>query len=382
VDADGFWDLITTSRADIGTAGPDAAVEEQLDALRDRVSELPTEQLIAFQERLGDQTSRAHSWRVWAAGYLAAGGMSDDAFEYFRLWLVLQGRETFERVITDPDALAELSWDVHGAAFDAAEDFAYLAPDVLSARGIAPHEARAPVTDTGAPRGVPFDEDDDDWFAATFPRLSARTARYDGAPGGGPDRDRITDHDVARFLERQREEKDPRPVAPMSPALAAVLWERGQIREQDRPMVAAHWLAEELGGEAVLELASLRGDEREVGELWPLALQELGVAVPVTDARAAMKWAAQRVLDGERDARWLVRMLEMDWHEVDQQDDFEQLVLMIDDWLDWTERDLRSQETTVHDRARSARNRLSEAVEAMARDDVAVALRMLEEWRA
>jgi hypothetical protein len=36
------------------------------------------------------------------------GGCSDDGFEYFRAWLLAQGRDTFEKALEDPDTLAAL----------------------------------------------------------------------------------------------------------------------------------------------------------------------------------------------------------------------------------------------------------------------------------
>ncbi len=36
------------------------------------------------------------------------GGSCDDGFDYFRGWLIAQGRATFERIVADRDALAEL----------------------------------------------------------------------------------------------------------------------------------------------------------------------------------------------------------------------------------------------------------------------------------
>ncbi|WP_316741602.1 DUF4240 domain-containing protein [Streptomyces sp. MK7] len=36
------------------------------------------------------------------------GGCSDAGFDYFRGWLIARGREAFERVVADPDALAEV----------------------------------------------------------------------------------------------------------------------------------------------------------------------------------------------------------------------------------------------------------------------------------
>jgi hypothetical protein len=34
---------------------------------------------------------------LWAAACLINGGYSDDGFEYFRGWLIVQGRDVFER---------------------------------------------------------------------------------------------------------------------------------------------------------------------------------------------------------------------------------------------------------------------------------------------
>lgn len=44
----------------------------------------------------------------WQAAYLINGGCSDDGFEYFRGWLLTQGREVFERAVALPDTLADL----------------------------------------------------------------------------------------------------------------------------------------------------------------------------------------------------------------------------------------------------------------------------------
>jgi hypothetical protein len=52
----------------------------------------------------------ADSYRnlLWAAAYLINGGCSDDGFESFRCWLIVQGRTVFERSVADPDTLADL----------------------------------------------------------------------------------------------------------------------------------------------------------------------------------------------------------------------------------------------------------------------------------
>jgi hypothetical protein len=73
---------------------------------------------------LGDRECGAGFWEVmadsyrvdlWGAAYLINGGCSDDGYEYFRGWLIAQGRATFERIVADPDALADLP-DIRVAA--------------------------------------------------------------------------------------------------------------------------------------------------------------------------------------------------------------------------------------------------------------------------
>jgi len=163
------------------------------------------------------------------------------------------------------------------------------------------------------------------------------------------------------------------PVEPMSPLLAAELFEQGRIHPHDRPMLAAQWLTEGRGGEALVELASLRGAEPEVSDLWPAALAELGIPLQTTP-RAAMAWAAQQVVEGKRDTRWLVRTLWTEFDAFDEQDDFQRLILLLDDTLDWTDRDLRSRDPETRETAQLARDRLQAAIELMARDDEGAAL--------
>jgi hypothetical protein len=377
VDVDGFWALVGRSAEGIDVSDPVTATEAQIEALRQLLEALPDPELLAFQQWLHKQTARANDWRLWAAGYLAAGGMSDDAFDYFRLWLVLQGRSAFDRLLADPDSLADLRWDPDGEAFEVSETLGYLVAEILEDRGLDASDTLVTGTADGEPAGTPFDEDDEDGLAAAFPRLSSRVE--DHAERVMRYRD-TTDADVAAFVRATTGATEARSVEPTAPLLAAELYDRGWIRPQDRPMLAAYWLAEDKGGDAVLELASLRGHEPEVSDLWPMALQELGVMLPITSARVAMAWAAQRVLDRERDLRWMVRMLWPDQRHEGSDPDFEELIYTLDDWLDWTGRDLRGRQPGVKARAESARRAVHTAVEAMARDDVAGALRVLREW--
>jgi hypothetical protein len=46
---------------------------------------------------------------LWAAAYVINGGCSDDGFDYFRAWLMLQGQGTFGQAVADLDSPADLA---------------------------------------------------------------------------------------------------------------------------------------------------------------------------------------------------------------------------------------------------------------------------------
>ena len=176
VDDDGFWTLIDQCAA----TGGGSSVEAQIIAVTTALGALPDADVRRFDRRLRAQVARANDWRLWAAGYLAAGGMSDDAFTDFRVWLVYRGRATFERVLADPDSLADLAWSEDGEDFADAEELLYVPGEVLESRGREEDDEDG-VALGGAPTGDRFPEDDDAWFAAALPRLWARKERAAGA---------------------------------------------------------------------------------------------------------------------------------------------------------------------------------------------------------
>jgi hypothetical protein len=73
---------------------------------------------------------------LWAVAMLLnAGHCSDDCFEYFRCWLISQGRSTFERALANPDVLAEIEIPYsNGKPSAQDEDFYYIAHDVYKKR--------------------------------------------------------------------------------------------------------------------------------------------------------------------------------------------------------------------------------------------------------
>jgi hypothetical protein len=96
---DEFWGHIRATRR----KDPDAHAER----LVARLAKLPAEEIVDFQYWWDRMLSEAYFWDLWGAAYYANGGCSDDGFDYFRNWLVLQGRDTFEAVVADPNRLAD-----------------------------------------------------------------------------------------------------------------------------------------------------------------------------------------------------------------------------------------------------------------------------------
>ncbi|MFI1652288.1 DUF4240 domain-containing protein [Streptomyces avidinii] len=100
-----FWQLIEAARNQASNPNDGEAVAREATSL---LASRPAEEIVAAEQVLWDLMVDSCSNPLWAAACLANGGCSDDGFDYFRGWLIAQGCEVFERVVADPDALAEL----------------------------------------------------------------------------------------------------------------------------------------------------------------------------------------------------------------------------------------------------------------------------------
>jgi hypothetical protein len=177
MDLDGFWAIVDGARAGLDDTRTGDGAEEVARRVGNRLKELGRAAAVAFDLRYDMLGAQSYDWNLWGAAYLMKGGCSDDAFDYFRGWLVAQGRATWERALRDPDTLADLGIDpeddflecedmlsVAAAAFDEDEDF-YAAAD--AARAEFPAE-----TFHGPVLGDDFDFDDDAEMRAHYPRLA------------------------------------------------------------------------------------------------------------------------------------------------------------------------------------------------------------------
>lgn len=99
---DEFWSIIDATRS-----GDDPY--EHAEAIQNELSQRAPADILDFERHLADLLVASYTWNLWGAAYLINGGCSDDGFDYFRGWLITQGRSVFDNAVTDPDSLADVS---------------------------------------------------------------------------------------------------------------------------------------------------------------------------------------------------------------------------------------------------------------------------------
>jgi Protein of unknown function (DUF4240) len=113
VDTTDVWRLIARARADL--PDPRDADDIAARAISSLVGSPPAD-IAAFAQPLWDLLARSYRADLWAAAYTINGGASDDGFDYFRGWLIAQGRTTYDQALTDPESLADHPGVIRAAA--------------------------------------------------------------------------------------------------------------------------------------------------------------------------------------------------------------------------------------------------------------------------
>lgn len=159
-----FWQTIDKARTGSNPMSPSASPERLAEVLKP----LSDEDVKSFMTHFYRLLMDLNHWNIWGAGYVIAGGMSDDSFHYFRSWLIGKGESVTALAKSDPDALIDY---IDDADVDN-ELLEYVALDVLEARGIEddPRDGFEASADD-EPAGTAFDEDE---VFGNYRRLSAK----------------------------------------------------------------------------------------------------------------------------------------------------------------------------------------------------------------
>ncbi len=156
---DDFWAIVDKARK---TAGD---VEGTADEVAEILTEGSLERIAEFQDQLDHRMNEAFRWDLWGAAYVMNGGCSDDGFEYFRGWLIANGRKVFTAALKDPESLARLEEaeaENEDMLYSAQRAYEHLAPGKTMERRVAR---------IAEPQGERWEEDD---LAALFPKLTKK----------------------------------------------------------------------------------------------------------------------------------------------------------------------------------------------------------------
>jgi hypothetical protein len=169
MDETEFWEIIDTAR-DASGGEP----EEHADLLVERLTQLDPDSVVDFARHFETRFNRAYRWDVWAAADIMLGGASDDAFDFFRCWLIGQGRHIFEGALHEPDTLAELLERFDPDSDGDAEDLGYAADEAYEALTGVRLPDLALAEPAAEPDGAYLDFEDAAAMAQRFPRLWSR----------------------------------------------------------------------------------------------------------------------------------------------------------------------------------------------------------------
>jgi hypothetical protein len=166
MDETEFWELVDASRA-AAEDDPD----EQADQLVERLVRLDPDAVLDFARHFESRYNRAYRWDLWGAAWVLLDGASDDAFDFFRCWLIGQGREVYEGALHDPDTLADLLVDFDEEVDGDGEELGYAADEAYEqlTGTVAPDLGIAPAA--SEPEGSSFDLENETLLAERYPAL-------------------------------------------------------------------------------------------------------------------------------------------------------------------------------------------------------------------
>ncbi len=123
MEVDAFWKIVDLSRAKLQ--------KSQIARLRKALRALDPPEVDSFCSCFYEAFNALETRKIWGAGILLNGGAcSDDGFEYFREWLISQGRAVVEATLENPDSLAFVELAGSGVPSAEFEGFGFLAVDI------------------------------------------------------------------------------------------------------------------------------------------------------------------------------------------------------------------------------------------------------------
>jgi hypothetical protein len=139
---DVFWELIDHGLGDL-------SLGERLETLPERLALFKPAAIRNFDLILRQMDNACYRTDIWALAWLLRGGCSDDSFDAFRGWLILQGRKVFEATLADPDAFDVALHHGESGGMDELRDAAPTAYEWREAKSMKP--VKAPLLELKGP---------------------------------------------------------------------------------------------------------------------------------------------------------------------------------------------------------------------------------------
>nr|QIY67314.1 DUF4240 domain-containing protein [Streptomyces sp. RPA4-2] len=169
MDETEFWELVDTTREAV-----EGDPEDHADLIVERLVQRDPDVVLDFARHFEARYNRAYRWDLWGAAWVLLDGASDDAFDFFRCWLIGQGREVFEGAMHDPDTLAELLDDFDEDLDGDGEELGYAADEAYEQlTGVVAPDLGIPPA-SPEPEGTPLDFENEGVLAERYPKLWER----------------------------------------------------------------------------------------------------------------------------------------------------------------------------------------------------------------
>jgi len=114
MNIDSFWQLIDSVKA----AVPDGDQKSFLEVTKEKLLQLPSQEIAKWYKIYIAVVAQADRRAIWQACDDCGIYVSDDAFYYFRAWLVSQGKDVYSSVLNNPNNLLDLVSHPEDASFE------------------------------------------------------------------------------------------------------------------------------------------------------------------------------------------------------------------------------------------------------------------------
>ncbi|MGM9926135.1 MAG: DUF4240 domain-containing protein [Bacillus sp. (in: firmicutes)] len=168
-----FWELLNKCHSKGEYA------EEQIDWLITHLSCKPIKEIVMFDYIFKSIYNKSYTSDLWAAAFIVLGGCSDDCFDYFRAWVLYQGKEAYEAAIANPESLLPYFKELEAEGMmPQLEDFLYVASLAYEEKtGLEEddyckiYEQLVKDDPIEPDMELEWEEDDEEWMQNRFPEL-------------------------------------------------------------------------------------------------------------------------------------------------------------------------------------------------------------------